>query len=52
METGAEDLLLKAIKSLPQAEQDEVLRSIIGQAFGARGALSAIHGADVFADVP
>jgi hypothetical protein len=46
---GPEDLLLKAIRSLPQDEQDEVLRSIIGQAFGAKGPLSAIHGADVFA---
>jgi hypothetical protein len=52
VETGAENLLLKAIKSLPQDEQDEVLRSIIGQAFGAKGALSAIHGADVFAAPP
>jgi hypothetical protein len=50
--TGAEDLLLKAIKSLPQDEQDEVLRSIIGQAFGAKVALSAIHERDLFSDSP
>jgi hypothetical protein len=31
---GAEDLLLKAIRSLPQHEQDEVMRSIVGRAFG------------------
>jgi hypothetical protein len=30
---GAEDLLLKAIRSLPQHEQDEVMRSIVGRAF-------------------
>ena len=52
METGAENLLLKAIKSLPQEEQDEVLRSIIGQAFGARRASPAFHGADVLAAPP
>lgn len=51
-ETGAENLLLKAIKSLPQDEQDEVLRSIIGQAFGTPGTSSAIHGVDVFAASP
>ena len=31
---GAEDLLLKAIRSLPPHEQDEVMRSIVGRAFG------------------
>ncbi len=31
---GAEDLLLKAIRTLPQHEQDEVMRSIVGRAFG------------------
>ena len=51
MATGAENLLLKAIKSLPQDEQDEVLRSIIGQAFG-RGTSPTFHGADVFAAPP
>ncbi len=50
--TGAENLLLKAIKSLPPEEQDEVLRSIIGQAFGARGASMTFHGPDVFAPPP
>jgi hypothetical protein len=50
--TGAEDLLLKAIRSLPQDEQDEVLRSIIGQALGGRGSLSAMQGADVFSAAP
>lgn len=41
--TGAEDLLLKAIRSLPQDEQDEVLRSIIGRAFTAPGGPSPLH---------
>lgn len=50
--TSAEDLLLKAIKSLPKEEQDEVLRSIIGRAFGARGASPTFHGADVLAAAP
>jgi hypothetical protein len=50
--TGAEDLLLKAIKSLPPEEQDEVFRSIIGQAFGARVAPPIFHAADVFASPP
>ena len=49
---GAEDLLLKAIRSLPPEEQDEVLRSIIGQAFAARGAPPTFHGTDVFASPP
>ncbi len=49
---GAEDLLLKAIRSLPPEEQDEVLRSIIGQAFGARGAPPTFLGTDVFASPP
>ena len=49
--TSAEQLLLKAIRSLPQDEQDEVLRSIIGQAF-ATPARSAIHALDVFAAGP
>lgn len=44
---GTENLLLKAIRSLPQDEQDEVLRSIIGQAFAGPGA-SQVHGMDVF----
>ena len=53
MDTGAENLLLKAIKSLPQDEQDEVLRSIIGRAFGARGASPlTFHGPDVLASPP
>jgi hypothetical protein len=50
--TGAENLLLKAIRSLPRDEQDEVLRSIIGQALGTSGMSSAIRGADVFAASP
>ena len=33
----AEDLLLKAIRSLPQHEQDEVMRSIVGRAFAGPG---------------
>lgn len=41
--TGAENLLLKAIRSLPQEEQDEVLRSIIGRAFAAPGRPSSLH---------
>lgn len=41
--TGAENLLLKAIRSLPQEEQDEVLRSIIGQAFARPGSSSTVH---------
>lgn len=40
---GAENLLLKAIRSLPQEEQDEVLRSIIGQAFTSSGRPSPLH---------
>jgi hypothetical protein len=43
METGTENLLLKAIRSLPQDEQDEVLRSIIGQAFAAPGSSPQLH---------
>lgn len=50
--TGTENLLLKAIRSLPQDEQDEVLRSIIGQAFAAPGTAPAMHGADVLAASP
>jgi hypothetical protein len=34
---GAEDLLLKAIRSLPPHEQDEVMRSIVGRAFAGGG---------------
>ena len=34
---GAEDLLLKAIRSLPQHEQDAVMRSIVGRAFAGGG---------------
>jgi hypothetical protein len=45
--TGAENLLLKAIRSLPQDEQDEVLRSIIGRAF-APGRPSPLQALDVF----
>ena len=33
----AEDLLLKAIRSLPQGEQDAVMRSLIGRAFAGPG---------------
>ena len=33
----AEDLLLKAIRSLPQSEQDAVMRSLIGRAFEGPG---------------
>jgi hypothetical protein len=40
---GAENLLLKAIRSLPQEEQDEVLRSIIGRAFAPPGPPSPLH---------
>jgi hypothetical protein len=50
--TGAENLLLKAIKSLPQEEQDEVLRSIIGQAFAAPGRPTVMHAVDVLATAP
>jgi hypothetical protein len=50
--TGTENLLLKAIKSLPQDEQDEVLRSIIGQAFAAPGGPSPLHSLAVFAAGP
>ena len=35
--SGPEDLLLKAIRGLPQEEQDEVMRSIIGRAFAPPG---------------
>jgi len=45
-EVGAEDLLLKAIRSLPQDEQDAVMRSLIGRAFGA-AAGPPDHGMDV-----
>ena len=31
--SDAEDLLLKAIRSLPRSEQDAVMRSLIGRAF-------------------
>jgi hypothetical protein len=48
-ERGAENLLLKAIRSLTQDEQDEVLRSIIGRAFAAPGSSPTIHSGDVFA---
>jgi hypothetical protein len=41
--TGAENLLLKAIRSLPPEEQDEVLRSIIGKAFATPGRPTAVH---------
>lgn len=51
-ETGAENLLLKAIKSLPQEEQDQVLRSIIGRAFASPGTSPAILNADVLAESP
>ena len=50
--TGAENLLLKAIRSLPPDEQDEVLRSIIGQAFAAPGRPSPLHALDVFRTGP
>lgn len=43
---GAEDLLLKAIRSLPQDEQDEVLRSIVGRAFA--GPDTPTHGMELF----
>jgi hypothetical protein len=46
-EAGAEDLLLKAIRSLSQDEQDEVMRSLIGRAFGGSGG-APVHGMDVF----
>ncbi len=49
--TGAENLLLKAIRSLPQDEQDEVLRSIIGRAF-AQGRPSPLQALDVFPSAP
>ena len=48
---GAEDLLLKAIRSLPQQEQDEVMRSIVGRAFSGIDAppieMFPPHGPDV-----
>ena len=47
--TGTENLLLKAIRSLPQDEQDEVLRSIIGQAFTAPAGSSPLQRLDMFA---
>jgi hypothetical protein len=47
-EAGAEDLLLKAIRSLPQDEQDAVMRSLIGRAFAGTGIPPQIHGMDVF----
>jgi hypothetical protein len=46
--TGAENLLLKAIRSLPQDEQDEVLRSIIGRAFASPGGPSRMQAIDMF----
>lgn len=46
--TVAENLLLKAIKSLPQDEQDEVMRSLIGRAFAGPGMPAQVHGMDVF----
>jgi hypothetical protein len=49
---GAETLLLKAIRSLPQHEQDEVLRSIIGRAFATPGTSPAILSPDVLAASP
>ena len=51
-ETGPENLLLKAIRSLPQDEQDEVLRSIIGQTFGTPGGSSPLQGLEVFGAAP
>ena len=45
-ESGAEDLLLKAIRSLPQEEQDAVMRSLIGRAFAGPGG-PPVHGMDV-----
>ena len=42
----AEDLLLKAIRSLPQGEQDAVMRSLIGRAFAGPGT-PPVHGSDV-----
>lgn len=49
---GVEDLLLKAIRSLPQQEQDEVMRSIVGRAFAGVEAPPTVgpfppHGPDV-----
>ena len=44
----AEDLLLKAIRSLPQGEQDAVMRSLIGLAFAGPGTPHPVHGSDVF----
>ncbi len=44
----AEDLLLKAIRSLPQGEQDAVMRSLIGRAFAGPGTPHPVHGSDVF----
>ena len=46
--SGAEDLLLKAIRSLPPDEQDAVMRSLIGRAFAGPGVPSPVHGTDVF----
>jgi hypothetical protein len=50
--SGAENLLLKAIRSLPQEEQDEVLRSIIGRAFASPAEPSPLHTVDVFTAGP
>ena len=47
-EAGAEDLLLKAIRSLPQDEQDEVMRSMVGRAFAGPGGPPTGHRMDVF----
>ena len=43
-QAGAEDLLLKAIRSLPQDEQDAVMRSLIGRAFAGAGSPPPVHG--------
>jgi hypothetical protein len=45
---GAENLLLKAIKSLPREEQDEVLKLIVGRAFATPSGPSPLQALDVF----
>ena len=44
--TGAEDLLLKAIRSLPPDEQDAVMRSLIGRAFAGPGVPPSVQRSD------
>ena len=45
--SGADELLLKAIRSLPPDEQDAVMRSLIGRAFARSGMPAPAHGSNV-----